>query len=154
VCHDSALYQGEKTYDASFQPLTVLKSDSLVDEIPHPNVIRDKGQKGESKMEKLCVMVVLGIGTLSFLWVNPVLAGPVTDRQINQQKRIHQGVISGELTGKEAALLERDQYRVRQCKQAVWSDGELTPGERARLHYLQDRASAHIYKKKNNAITR
>jgi hypothetical protein len=143
-----------KTYDALFQPLTVLKSDSLVDEIPRPNVIRDKEQKGGSKMEKLCAMVVLGIGALSFLWVTPALAGPVTNRQINQQKRIHQGVISGELTGKEATLLEREQYRVQQYKQAAWSDGEFTPGERARLHYLQDRTSAHIYKKKCNPITR
>jgi hypothetical protein len=118
------------------------------------SVIRNKGQKGASEMKKLCVVVALGIGAASFLWVNAAWAGPITHRQVKHQKRIHQGVVSGELTGREAAVLEREQCRIRDRKRVFWSDGELTPGEWARMHQLQDKASAHIYKKKHNPVTR
>jgi hypothetical protein len=130
------------------------KNRLFVDEIPFLGVIRGKGQKGGSKMEKLCVMVALGMGVLSFLWVNTAFAGAISHRQVTQQKRIYQGVASGELTGKEAGLLEREQYRIQEFKKTAWSDGEITPGERAHMHYLQDKASAHIYKKKHNPFTR
>ncbi|MDY6837401.1 MAG: hypothetical protein SWH78_05445 [Thermodesulfobacteriota bacterium] len=105
-------------------------------------------------MEKIAVIVALGIVTSSFLCLHTALAGQITDRQINQQKKIHQGVASGELTPGEAAVLEREQRRIRRYKQQIWSDGELSPGEKACMHYQQDKASAHIYRKKHNNITR
>jgi len=105
-------------------------------------------------MKKLCVMVALGIVTSSFLCLNTALAGQITDRQINQQKKIHQGVVSGELTAREAAVLEREQRHLQRYKQEIWSDGELSPGEKARMHNQQDKASTHIYKKKHNDIAR
>ena len=105
-------------------------------------------------MKSLCVMVAMGVLVSSLAFSKAVLAGQIGDRQIRQQERIHQGVVSGALTVREAAALEREQCRIRKGKQRAWSDGELSPGEWARLHYLQDRASAHIYKKKNNGITR
>ncbi|MDY6990778.1 MAG: hypothetical protein SWQ30_22275 [Thermodesulfobacteriota bacterium] len=105
-------------------------------------------------MKKLCVLVAFGIVASSFLCLNTALAGQITDRQINQQKKIHQGVVSGELTPGEAAVLEREQRRIRRYKQEIWSDGELSPGEKARMHYQQDKANAHIYKKKHNDIAR
>jgi hypothetical protein len=105
-------------------------------------------------MKKLFPIIVLAIVTSSFLCLNTALAGEITDRQVNQRKRIHQGVVSGELTAGEAEALKRQQRRIRECKQAAWSDGELTPGEKARLHYQQNKASAHIYRKKHNDISR
>ncbi|MDY6955054.1 MAG: hypothetical protein SWE60_26430 [Thermodesulfobacteriota bacterium] len=103
-------------------------------------------------MEKLALIVALGIVTSSFLCLNTALAGQITDRQINQQKKIHQGVVSGSLTPGEATVLEREQRRIRRYKQEIWSDGVLTPGEKARMHYQQDKANAHIYRKKHNDI--
>jgi len=105
-------------------------------------------------MQKFGIIVALGIVTLFFLCLHTALAGQITDRQINQQKKIHQGVVSGELTPGEAAVLEREQRRIWRYKQEIWSDGELSPGEKARMHYQQDKANAHIYKKKHNDITR
>ena len=105
-------------------------------------------------MTRVYVMVAGGIIVLSVAYVGPVLAGQMANRQIRQQKRIHQGVVSGELTAGEAADLEREQCRIQHRKRNAWSDGELSPGERAHLHYEQDRASADIYRKKHNDATK
>jgi hypothetical protein len=105
-------------------------------------------------MEKLCGMVALAIVASSLLCFNTALAGQITQRQINQQKRIHQGVVSSELTAKEATVLELEQRHIQKCKQEAWSDGELSPGEKARMHYLQDKATVHIYRKKHNDTTK
>ena len=104
-------------------------------------------------MKKVCVMFVAGILASFLVYSQIALAGPITDRQVRQQKRIHQGVVSGELTGHEAAVLEGEQQRIRKTKREAWSDGQLTPEERARLHYQQDRASTHIYRKKHNDVS-
>ena len=104
-------------------------------------------------MTKLCVMVAAGMLVSSVVFPRAAVAGQIGDRQIRQQERIHQGVVTGELTGREAAALEREQCRIQKIKQRAWIDGELSPVERARLHNLQDRASAHIYKKKHNGTT-
>ena len=105
-------------------------------------------------MTKLCVMVAAGMLVSFLVLPKAALAGEITDRQIRQQERIHQGVASGELTAREVAALEREQCRIRKSKQRAWSDGELTPVERGRLDCLQDWASAHIYNKKHNNATR
>ncbi len=105
-------------------------------------------------MTKVCVVVALGIVASALAYASPVLAGQIAGRQIRQQKRIHQGVVSGELTCGEAAALEREQCRIQNMKRNAWSDGKLSPGERARLHKRQDQARARICRKKHNNITR
>ena len=66
------------------------------------------------KSKSSLLLVVLAAFTL------PVLAQTATpkvdERQANQQKRIDQGVASGQLTGKEAARLEKGQERVQQME--------------------------------------
>lgn len=105
-------------------------------------------------MKKVGVMVAAGMLVSFFVCSNAALAGPISDRQVNQQQRIWQGVVSGEVTGREAAVLEREQCRIQKSKQQAWSDGVLTPREGARLHYQQDWASGHIYKLKHNDTSR
>ncbi|MBF0497040.1 MAG: hypothetical protein HQK58_10780 [Deltaproteobacteria bacterium] len=82
-------------------------------------------------------------------------AGPTDDpviqyREKNQEKRIQQGVKSGELTPKEAGKLEREQARIKQTESRMKADGKLTKKERARLQRKENKASAHIYNKKHN----
>ncbi|MBF0507747.1 MAG: hypothetical protein HQK57_02340 [Deltaproteobacteria bacterium] len=82
-------------------------------------------------------------------------AGPTDDpvikwREKNQEKRIDQGVKSGELTPKEAGKLEREQARIKQTESRMKADGKLTNKERAKLQREQNKASARIYKKKHN----
>jgi hypothetical protein len=78
----------------------------------------------------------------------------VRRRQVNQQKRIHQGVKSGELTRLEARKLEREQARVQRSKVRAKSDGQVTPRERLRLQRQQNKASRDIYRQKHDGQTR
>lgn len=86
-----------------------------------------------------------------------VIAQPATpgvdQRQANQERRIQQGVRSGQLTEREAARLERGQDRVEKMEDRAKADGTVTAKERARLHRAQDRQSAAIYKEKHDRQT-
>lgn len=72
------------------------------------------------------------------------------ERQRVQQRRIGQGVRSGELTPKETLRLEREQVRIERTQRRMEADGQVTPGERARLQVRQDKASRDIYRAKHN----
>ncbi|RMG21228.1 MAG: hypothetical protein D6730_18680 [Bacteroidetes bacterium] len=74
----------------------------------------------------------------------------VSKRQVHQQKRIHKGVKSGEVTGKEYVALQKQQRNVRRHKRAAKADGKVSRRERARLHAHQTKASANIYRAKHN----
>lgn len=81
-------------------------------------------------------------------------AGPIAKREVRQQKRIEQGVKSGELTAKETAKLEREQAKIEADREKAWADGTLTKKEKARLTREQNRASRHIYRQKHDAQKR
>lgn len=84
--------------------------------------------------------VALSAGTL-------LAAGP----QVRQQKRIAQGVRSGELTRPEAQHLERNAVRVhRSIKRDRLDGGEFTPRERAKAQKKLDRQSRAIYRQKHD----
>ena len=74
----------------------------------------------------------------------------IDQRMENQQRRIDQGVQSGELTPREARRLETQQSRIENRLEAAKSDGVVTAGERARLTHQQNRASRNIFRKKHN----
>ena len=67
-----------------------------------------------------------------------------------QQKRIEQGAGSGELTGREARRLERQQRHIRHEKRAARADGVVTPGERKEIRRHERRANRNIIRKKHN----
>ena len=68
----------------------------------------------------------------------------VDKREANQQKRIDQGVQSGQLTNKEAARLEKGQAKVDKIEAKAKADGVVTAKERNRLHKAQDHQSKKI----------
>lgn len=74
----------------------------------------------------------------------------VDQRQANQERRIQQGVQSGQLTPREAARLERGQDRVERMEEKAKADGKVTPEERRRLKRTQDRQSEAIYREKHD----
>ena len=84
----------------------------------------------------------------------PVLAQTntpgVDQRQAQQQQRIDQGVSSGQLTGKEAARLEKGQERVQTMEDKAKADGTVTAKERARLQHAQNQQSAKVYRQKHD----
>ena len=74
----------------------------------------------------------------------------IKHRQKNQQKRIGQGVRSGELTLKETIKLEKEQKEIQEDKKEAKSDGTVTKEERKEIHQDQNKASRHIYRAKHN----
>ena len=84
----------------------------------------------------------------------PVLAQTNTpnidQRQANQQQRIDQGVKSGQLTGKEAARLEKGQEHVQKVEDKAKADGVVTKKERARIQQAENVQSRHIARQKHD----
>jgi hypothetical protein len=76
-----------------------------------------------------------------------------SQRDVNQEQRIEQGLQSGQLNTREAAKLEREQGRVDQMESRALRDGTVTPAERARINAAQNKASADIYREKHDAQT-
>jgi hypothetical protein len=78
------------------------------------------------------------------------LPGSVDWREANQERRIYQGVRSGQLTPQEFNRLEAEQARIRAAEARMRADGRLDPRERARLNAMLDRSSQHIYRAEHN----
>lgn len=74
----------------------------------------------------------------------------ITKRQEHQQKRIAEGVRSGELTARETANLERQEAKIQADKHAAKADGVVTSAERAKLQAEENRTSRDIHNKKHN----
>jgi hypothetical protein len=70
--------------------------------------------------------------------------------QLQQQRRIRQGVRSGELTAGETLQLQAQQGRIHRAKKRAKADGVVTPGERVKLNARQNRASRNIRRQKND----
>ena len=102
-------------------------------------------------MKKMVILTTAMI--FSLVMVDAALAGRVKNRQVRQQKRIHQGVHSGELTKRETVRLQKEQRHINRAKKRALSDGELTRKERIRLEKKQDRASRHVFRAKHNDRT-
>jgi Skp family chaperone for outer membrane proteins len=74
----------------------------------------------------------------------------IDQRQVNQQKRIDQGVQSGALTEKEAARLQKRQDKIAAEEAAAKADGKVTKGERRKIEAHQDSTSRAIAKQKHD----
>ena len=87
----------------------------------------------------------------------PALAGPyspnIDQREMNQERRIYQGVRSGQISPWEFRHLENEQARIRAAEARMRADGRLDRSERARLTRMQDRANRDIYRYKHNNFT-
>ncbi|WP_430815418.1 hypothetical protein [Carboxylicivirga sp. RSCT41] len=79
---------------------------------------------------------------------------PVKKRQVNQQARINNGIATGELTKAETIQLQKQQIHINRTKKAARADGVVTKKERAVIQHKQNKASANIYRKKHNKISR
>ncbi len=81
---------------------------------------------------------------------DPAATPGIDKRQAEQQKRIDQGVQSGQLTSKEAARLEKGQERVQAMEDKAKADGTVTAKERARIQHAQNVESRHVAKQKHD----
>ncbi|MGZ3751126.1 MAG: hypothetical protein ACXVB0_03495 [Mucilaginibacter sp.] len=74
----------------------------------------------------------------------------INHRQQTQERRINQGVRSGELTRNEARHLRTDERQISRDKRMSKADGRVTYGERKHLRREENRTSRAIYRKKHN----
>ena len=78
--------------------------------------------------------------------------GSAIEREFNsQQVRIEQGVRSGQLTYREAAILRGEQDRIATLISRARRDGFIDGHERAEIERAQAHASRHIYAEKHDA---
>jgi len=74
----------------------------------------------------------------------------IQQRMQNQERRIQQGVATGQLTPKEAGRLEAREAKIRQDEARMKADGKLTAKERKKLNRELDNESERIYKQKHD----
>jgi hypothetical protein len=80
-------------------------------------------------------------------------AASTTQRDVNQQTRIENGLKDGSLSTKEASTLEKQQSRVDRLQAKDLKNGSLSAGERAQLNAAQNKVSSNIAADKHNAVT-
>lgn len=97
-------------------------------------------------------MKLLSLVVLAALVSTTAFAGRKSERR--QEKRIQQGVESGQLTKKEAAYLQRGQEKVDNAQERAKADGKVTRKERKQINNIQDNQSRKIYKQKHDRQNR
>lgn len=108
-----------------------------------------------SKLKTLAIGATLAIASLgAFAQAASAAATPRIDqRQANQEKRIDQGIATGELTKHETRRVEREQAAVNKAEDKAKADGTVTKKERRHLTKMQNKASKDIYRQKHDAQT-
>lgn len=95
--------------------------------------------------------VIAAVPALSYAQAkDPAVTPGIDKRQEMQQKRIDQGVQSGQLNQKEAARLDRGQDRIQKMEDKAKADGTVTKKERDRIHHAQDQQSRKIHREKHD----
>ena len=79
-------------------------------------------------------------------------AATTTQRDVNQQTRIENGLKDGSLTVKEAGKLEKEESRVDRLQAKDLKDGKLTDAERAQLNAAQNKTSRDIEAARHNNV--
>ena len=74
----------------------------------------------------------------------------INHREHRQDRRINQGVRSGELTRNEAHHLRTDERNISRDKRMAKADGRVTRNERTHLRREENRTSRAIYRNKHN----
>jgi uncharacterized membrane protein YebE (DUF533 family) len=74
----------------------------------------------------------------------------ISARQHNQERRINQGVRSGQLTRNETRHVRNDERRIRAEKRIARADGHVSHNERRAIRHDQNRTSRVIYRDKHN----
>lgn len=75
-------------------------------------------------------------------------------RNVNQEKRVEQGVQAGTLTNHEVGTLERGQARVDRKEARAARDGHVGKLEQAGIQHQENKQSEELFDKKHNARNR
>jgi hypothetical protein len=71
-------------------------------------------------------------------------------RNINQEKRIEQGIQSGQLTNREVGKLERGQASVDRREARAGADGHVGRAEERNIQAAENRQSNHVFHEKHD----
>ncbi len=97
----------------------------------------------------------LAAGTATTSFGQETKEGRIKQRKEKQQQRIADGVKSGELNGKEAARIERNESKLnKEIRRDRKDGGGLTNKEKAKINRQQNKISKEIYKEKHDGQTR
>ena len=99
---------------------------------------------------KRIMIVLTSILIIGLMAAVSATAEPISKRLHRQKMRIHQGVDSGALTGREWHRLIHQHRKIRRLHRHAWHDGYLSNRERGRLHARLDNASRRIHRLKHN----
>ena len=98
----------------------------------------------------LFLATAMGLALTSAVYAQTV--NTETQRDVNQQQRVEQGLQSGQLGTGEAARLENGEAHIDHMQQNALKYGSLSPAEAARINKAQNAESARIYDDKHNAV--
>ena len=79
-------------------------------------------------------------------------AATTTQRDVNQEQRIENGLQNGTITTRENAELQRDEAHVDKLQAKDLKNGSLSPAEKAQLTAAQNKASRDIHTATTNGI--
>lgn len=103
-------------------------------------------QEYTMKIQTLMTALLLAASGAAFAQATP----GVDQAQARQEKRIEQGVASGQLNGKETVRLEKREGKLAAHELMAKSDGKVTPRERLKLRAEAQRDSHAIYRQKHD----
>lgn len=113
--------------------------------------LKDREEKNKMKKAITILNSTMAVGVLLAASSTLEAAGPIVQRNYNQQARIAQGVRSGELTARETVRLETRECRLHnEIRRDRMSGGRLSFGERARIERMQNSLSRDIYIQKHD----
>lgn len=75
-------------------------------------------------------------------------------RNVNQKRRIQQGMASGQLTNREAARLEAGQAHVDRVEARAGRDGHVSQAEQARVQHSENVQSRRIARQRHDSQTK
>jgi len=106
-------------------------------------------------MNKTRIAAVALLASLSLPAFAQVYSTPRIDqRQESQQRRIEQGVRSGQLNHREAARLRAELREIRRMERQASADGRISFRERERIEQAQDQLSRQINRERHDAQAR
>lgn len=100
---------------------------------------------------KRIVLTAASILFMTALSIAQTATPAINQTQQTQEKRINQGIKSGEVTRKEATKLEAEQVQIQREKKIARADGKVTPKEKAKIKKKQKVASKKIHHQKHDA---
>ncbi len=113
--------------------------------------------KIQTQVQTLISVLVLAASGVAFAQTavpaDPTATPRIDKRAANQQKRIDQGVASGQLNAKEANRLDKREAKLAADVTAAKADGTVTAEERRKLKRQENRNSRAIHKQKHDKQT-